>query len=63
MTYEQALNLKPNTTLYVKGTDEIFRVDGIDVVEKDRAVWVVGFEHDGLKKRHHKTLKLKKSSK
>ena len=59
MTYNQALSIKPNTTLYVKGSNEKFRVDGIDVDDVNKDVWIVGFENGGLKKRHHRTLSLK----
>lgn len=58
MLYTEALKLKNNMKVYVKGTNEVLRVDSIDVDEAAKAVWVVGFENGGLKKRHHKTLML-----
>lgn len=61
MLYTEALKLKNNMTVYVKNSDEKFRVDSIDVDEGNKAVWVIGFENGGLKKRHHRSLKLKKN--
>lgn len=58
MLYREALKLKNNMTVLVKNSNEKFRVDSIDVDEANKAVWVIGFENGGLKKRHHKTLKL-----
>jgi hypothetical protein len=58
MTYAQAKALKSNTSVYVKGSNEKFRVDSIEIDEANKAVWVIGFENGGLKKRHHRTLSL-----
>lgn len=58
MKFTEALKLKNNMNVYVKGTNEVLRVDSISVNEAEKAVWVIGFENGGLKKRHHKTLML-----
>lgn len=60
MTYKQALDLKPNTVLYLKNSNETLRVQGVEIHEDDKAVWVVGMVDGGLTKVHHRTLKFKK---
>lgn len=58
MTFNEAKNLKKNSKLYVKGTNAEFHVDDIDIDGKN--IWIVGFEHEGLKKRHHTQLMLRR---